>query len=85
MLVLYFFTISLRQLPPKLMREWTDLFVSGHPLYTERLEALPAEPEGPTPAQIIEEERQQLLDEGDFAEYKVTSTKKVFVSCNGPK
>ncbi|KAK6179274.1 hypothetical protein SNE40_011674 [Patella caerulea] len=52
-------------LPPKLMREWTALFVAGKPLFDK-----PVESSDPTPEQILEEERQQLLDEGDFMEYK---------------
>jgi len=50
------------------MREWKALFVSGQPLFEQ---APPVESTEPTPEQILEEERQQLLDEGDFMEYKV--------------
>ncbi|XP_071117594.1 sperm flagellar protein 2-like [Haliotis cracherodii] len=53
-------------LPPKLMREWTAVFVAGQPLF----EPSPVEGAELTPEQILEEERQQLLDEGDFMEYK---------------
>lgn len=55
-------------LPAKLMREWTSLFVSGKPLFDV---ADLADATELTPEQILEEERQQLLDEGDFMEYKV--------------
>ncbi|XP_069125844.1 sperm flagellar protein 2-like isoform X2 [Argopecten irradians] len=54
-------------LPPKLMREWKSLFVAGKPLFEQ---APPVESTEPTPEQILEDERQQLLDEGDFMEYK---------------
>ena len=54
------------------MREWTALFTSGNPLYEP--EAEEAEEMTPTPEQILEEERQQLLDEGDFNEYRVWIT-----------
>ncbi|XP_076462790.1 sperm flagellar protein 2-like isoform X2 [Babylonia areolata] len=53
-------------IPAKLMRDWTAMFVSGYPLY----EAVPVDSGEPTPEQILEEERQMLLDEGDFMEYK---------------
>ena len=64
------FYTHFRLLPPKLMREWTSLFVEGKPLY-EQTDELPAESEEPTPEQILEMERQALLDEGDFNEYRV--------------
>ena len=55
-------------LPPKLMREWTVLFTEGKPLFEP---APPVESTEPTPEQILEQERQALLDETDFMEYKV--------------
>ncbi|XP_066298432.1 sperm flagellar protein 2-like isoform X6 [Branchiostoma lanceolatum] len=54
--------------PPKLFREWTQLFIEGHPLYEERDPT--AEGSEPTPEQIIEMEKQKLLNDGDFKEYK---------------
>ncbi|GFR65233.1 sperm flagellar 2, partial [Elysia marginata] len=53
-------------LPAKLMREWKLLFTSGQPLFEHR------EPEVTelTAEQVLEEDRQNLLDEGDFTEYK---------------
>ena len=54
-------------LPPKLMREWKTLFFSGQPLFEEA----PADHIELTAEQVLEEERLQLLDEGDFMEYKV--------------
>ncbi|KAL3868818.1 hypothetical protein ACJMK2_041577, partial [Sinanodonta woodiana] len=53
--------------PSKLMREWRSLFVEGL-LLCEPVP--PVESTEPTPEQVLEEERQQLLDEGDFTEYK---------------
>nr|XP_022317151.1 sperm flagellar protein 2-like isoform X9 [Crassostrea virginica] len=53
--------------PAKLMRDWKALFVSGKPLYEQ---VPPPESTEPSPEQILEEERQALLDEGDFSEYK---------------
>ncbi|XP_076440661.1 sperm flagellar protein 2-like isoform X2 [Babylonia areolata] len=56
-----------KHLPNKLIQDWTELFVSGCPLYeTEQQESM---------EQIIdqseeEEQRQGLLDEVDFKEYK---------------
>ena len=40
------------------------------PLYEE---TAVAEVTDPTPGQVLEEDRQQLLDEGDFMEYKVSN------------
>ena len=54
-------------IPAKLMRDWTAMFISGSPLYETAIVASG----DPTPEQILEEERQLLLDEGDFMEYKV--------------
>ena len=59
-----------RLVPAKLMRDWKALFVSGKPLYEQ---VPPPESTEPSPEQILEEERQALLDEGDFSEYKVKS------------
>ncbi|XP_053393746.1 sperm flagellar protein 2-like isoform X2 [Mercenaria mercenaria] len=53
--------------PAKLMREWRAQFEAGIPLY-EKVEV--EEPAEPTAQQVLEEERQNLLDEGDFLEYK---------------
>ncbi|XP_048580748.1 sperm flagellar protein 2 [Nematostella vectensis] len=55
-------------IPPKLFREWKDLFLQGIPLYEEKILGL-------TAAEIqkereIEVEKENLLDEGDFMEYK---------------
>ena len=62
-----------RLVPQKLYREWSLLFVDGQPLF--EVTQLPhKDPQEPTPEQILEEERQRLLDEGDFSEYRVTDT-----------
>lgn len=59
-----------RLVPQKLYRDWSLLFVEGKPLF--EVTQLPhKDPEEPTPEQILEEERQRLLDEGDFTEYRV--------------
>lgn len=55
-------------MPPKLIRDWSSLFVAGQPLYEVTPEVAANEI---TPEQVLEEERQKLLDEGDFVEYKV--------------
>lgn len=52
------------------MREWKDLFVAGMPLY-EVISEVEVET---TQDMLLEEERQRLLDEGDFLEYKVGGT-----------
>lgn len=53
--------------PAKLMREWRAQFEAGIPLY-EKVEV--EEPVELTAQQVLEEERRNLLDEGDFLEYK---------------
>ena len=53
------------------MRDWTTLFVSGQPLYEEAVEAVVDEEQLNT-EKVLEEERQTLLDEGDFTEYRVS-------------
>jgi hypothetical protein len=75
---------------PKLMREWTVLFTEGKPLFEP---APPVESTEPTPEQILEQERQKLLDETDFMEYKVSKIyilKKeiehnIFTTCRIPQ
>lgn len=54
-------------LPEKLMREWTSLFVAGKPLYEEPVNRSDSDPSAEGQ---LEEERQKLLDEGDFNEYR---------------
>lgn len=50
------------------MRDWKVLFAEGKPLFEP---PQPIESTEPTPEQILEQERQNLLDETDFMEYKV--------------
>ena len=45
------------------MREWTVLFTEGKPLFEP---TPPVESTEPTPEQILEQERQKLLDETDM-------------------
>ena len=59
-----------RQLPPKLVREWTVLFTEGKPLY-EEVGPDEAETDEITADKVLQEECQQLLDETEFMEYKV--------------
>ena len=54
-----------------LLEEWKSLFVEGKPLYEVTDEAVKGADEDVTPGEVLEEERQALLDEGDFMEYKV--------------
>ena len=56
-----------RLLPAKLLREWTALFIEGKPIYDimeESSTELTAE-------QLLELERQALLNETDLNEYRV--------------
>ena len=68
-------------MPEKLFREWKALFTGGRPIY-EPTDLASRGLEVVTPEMILEEERMQLLDEGDFIEYKVfdmeSSSKFVF-------
>ena len=57
--------------PAKLWREWTSLFVSGKPLYDTQQDTAATTTQqrtGPTPADILEMERQAILNEGDIQE-----------------
>ncbi|EDO31300.1 predicted protein [Nematostella vectensis] len=54
-------------IPPKLFREWKDLFLQGIPLYEEKACLTAAEIQK---EREIEVEKENLLDEGDFMEYK---------------
>ncbi|XP_038067047.1 sperm flagellar protein 2-like isoform X1 [Patiria miniata] len=59
-----------KQLPAKLMREWKMLFSSGKPLYEQPIEGQDEEPVESAEDQLLGKERQSLLDEGDFLEYR---------------
>ncbi|CAM5113172.1 unnamed protein product [Eretmochelys imbricata] len=55
-------------IPIKLMRDWKELFFNGNPVYEQALiEPLPTEP---TPEQLVELDKMNLLDETDYDEYK---------------
>ena len=58
----------IRLVPAKLMREWHAQFEAGIPLYEKKVVTKAPEM---TAQQVLEEERCNLLDEGDFIEYKV--------------
>ena len=62
------FNLCYSLVPEKLMREWRAQFEAGIPLY-DKMEVV--EETEPTAQQVLEEERKNLLDEGDFIEYKV--------------
>ncbi|CAH2296490.1 sperm flagellar 2 isoform X4 [Pelobates cultripes] len=60
-----------RLIPAKLMREWKELFFTGYSLYEEAsVDPLPSEP---TPEQLLELEKEGILDEKDYDEYKTMS------------
>ncbi|KAJ7335057.1 hypothetical protein JRQ81_012998, partial [Phrynocephalus forsythii] len=55
-------------IPSKLMRDWKELFLKGKPIYEQaEIDPLPADP---TPEQLVELEKMNLLDEKDYEEYK---------------
>lgn len=58
-------------IPMKVMKEWTEMFLSGNPLYeVASVEPLPAEP---TAEQIIELQKLQILNDQDYEQYMVSS------------
>uniref|UniRef100_A0A8C5LXN1 Sperm flagellar 2 n=1 Tax=Leptobrachium leishanense TaxID=445787 RepID=A0A8C5LXN1_9ANUR len=60
-----------RLIPAKLMREWKELFFTGYPLYEEAsIDPMPSEPSA---EQLLEVEKESLLDEKDYEEYKAMS------------
>ncbi|TFK11636.1 liprin-alpha-2 [Platysternon megacephalum] len=55
-------------IPIKLMRDWKELFFNAKPIYEQAsIEPLPTEP---TPEQLVELDKMNLLDEKDYDEYK---------------
>lgn len=54
------------------MRDWKELFLKGKPIYEQAdISYLPDEP---TPEQLVELDKINLLDEKDYDEYKVLPT-----------
>lgn len=66
----YFLNVISRLVPAKLYREWKDLFLCGLPLY--EVEEAELSPEELEKEREIAAEKERLLDEGDFMEYKVS-------------
>ncbi|KAF7243907.1 Sperm flagellar protein 2 [Varanus komodoensis] len=61
-------TLTNNLIPVKLMRDWKELFLKGKPIYEQaEIDPLPTEP---TPEQLIELDKMNLLDEKDYDEYK---------------
>ncbi|KAK9975283.1 hypothetical protein ABG768_023336 [Culter alburnus] len=54
-------------IPVKMMQEWMELFFSGKPLY--EVASVQPTPTDPTPEQIIELEKLQILNNQDYNEY----------------
>jgi hypothetical protein len=63
-------------IPPKLWRDWTNMFKAGMPLYKE--DEPNKDEETMRFEKLMDEETMKLLDEGDFIEYKVNKEKKNF-------
>lgn len=56
------------------MREWKELFFSGKPLYEQAcVDPAPAEP---TPEQLIELQKEELLNNQDYDEYVVSAERE---------
>ncbi|KAK9408608.1 sperm flagellar protein 2 [Crotalus adamanteus] len=61
-------TLTNNLIPAKLMRDWKEIFLKGKPIYEQAdISDLPAEP---TPEQLIELDKINLLDEKDYDDYK---------------
>uniref|UniRef100_A0A8C5RIR7 Sperm flagellar 2 n=1 Tax=Laticauda laticaudata TaxID=8630 RepID=A0A8C5RIR7_LATLA len=61
-------TLTNNLIPAKLMRDWKELFLKGKPIYEQAdISNLPDEP---TPEQLVELHKINLLDEKDYDEYK---------------
>jgi hypothetical protein len=56
-------------IPPKLWRDWINMFKAGVPLYQD--DAPKTDEDALKFEKMIDEETMKLLDEGDFIEYKV--------------
>lgn len=56
------------------MLDWKEFFLNGKPIYEQAsIQTLPNEP---SPEQLIELNKMNLLDEKDYSEYKVHQTDK---------
>ncbi|XP_060047846.1 sperm flagellar protein 2 [Erinaceus europaeus] len=55
-------------IPFKLMNDWKQLFFSGKPIYEQA--SIKSLPTTPTPEQLIELEKRDLLDSHDYEDYK---------------
>lgn len=62
-------SLFLSLIPVKLMQEWMELFFNGKPLY--EVASVDPAPADPTPEQIIELEKLQILNNQDYNEYVV--------------
>uniref|UniRef100_A0A8C6XUE5 Sperm flagellar 2 n=1 Tax=Naja naja TaxID=35670 RepID=A0A8C6XUE5_NAJNA len=61
-------TLTNNLIPAKLMHDWKELFLKGKPIYEQAdISDLPDEP---TPEQLVELDKINLLDEKDYDEYK---------------
>ncbi|KAG8599083.1 hypothetical protein GDO81_002871, partial [Engystomops pustulosus] len=65
-----------RLIPAKLMREWMELYFTGFPLYEEA--SIDPPPSDPTPEQRLELEKENLLDEKDYEEYKTMTGEWIY-------
>lgn len=53
------------------MRDWLTLYTSSLPLYEQPLPVKMSDE--PSVEEVLEQERQNILDEADFQEYRVTN------------
>jgi hypothetical protein len=63
--------LCFRLVPDKLFRDWTDLFLSGKPLYDEQ--DVLTETGVVSEEQVLADERYQILADSDFNEYRVST------------
>ncbi|XP_010178802.1 PREDICTED: sperm flagellar protein 2, partial [Mesitornis unicolor] len=62
------------KIPLKLMRDWKEFFFNGKPIYEQA--SIQPLPNDPSPEQLVELNKMNLLDEKDYSEYKVHQTDK---------
>lgn len=67
-----FFVFYCSKVPLKLICDWKELFFNGNSIYEKAsIKTLPSEP---SPEQLLELNKMDLLDEKDYDEYKVDET-----------
>jgi len=69
MFLLSYLYLLFRLVPAKLFRDWTELFISGQPLFDSQ--DVLTEPGIISEEQMLADHRNQVLADSDFNEYRV--------------